>query len=304
MNSPCGVINIYKERGYTSHDVVAIVRKILNTKKVGHTGTLDPNAEGVLPICIGKATKVASLITDGTKRYVAVVHLGLETDTEDITGSTIREKDVIIDKEEIENIVSSFKGKISQTPPMYSAIKVEGKKLYELAREGKTIERKSREVHIFEIKVLDFLNDNKFRIEVLCSKGTYIRTLCKDIGEKIGCGACMGELTRVSSGEFHICKSIKLDELKRLAEDAKLENAIIGFERIFKDVKRVSVKSEANKFLYNGNKISENYLIIEKSELSVEEEILIYDDQENLIGLYEVIIERQKKAVKPIIMLN
>ena len=304
MSNFCGVLNIHKEKDYTSHDVVAVVRKILNTKKVGHTGTLDPNAEGVLPICVGRATKIADFITSTSKKYVAVVHLGITTDTEDITGNIINKSNVNICEDELLSVIDSFKGKINQTPPMYSAIKIKGKKLYELARAGETIERKSREIEIFDIKIIDFLANNKFTIEVLCSKGTYIRTLCKDIGERLGCGACMGNLTRISTGNFNIENSIKLRELKILSENKDLANVFIGFEEIFQGLTKIIVKPEASNYLYNGNKISSNYLSIEKDALIVDEKVLIYDNNETLIGLYSVFMDANTKAVKPITMLN
>ena len=178
-----GIINVYKERGFTSHDVVAKLRGILHMKKIGHTGTLDPDATGVLPVCIGKATKVCGLLTDKDKTYRAVVKLGVTTNTEDMTGEILAKHPVSVTKEQIEMAVSKFAGEIEQIPPMYSAIKINGKKLYELARQGKEVERKARKVTIYEIKVLSIdFSENEFTMEVSCSKGTYIRTLCKDIG--------------------------------------------------------------------------------------------------------------------------
>lgn len=302
MNNLCGVLNIYKEKGYTSHDVVALIRKTLNTKKVGHTGTLDPNAEGVLPICVGQATKISELITSGIKGYVATVHLGISTDTEDITGNLIEKNEITIDKNEIQEVVNSFVGKISQTPPMYSAIKINGKKLYELAREGKEIERKSRDIEIYSINILNFLDNDMFTIEVLCSKGTYIRTLCKDIGEKLGCGACMGDLTRIRSGDFYISDSIKLDEVKNLVSTDNLEKAFITFEKIFSSYKKVVVNDKANKFLYNGNKISINFINADE-ELKNNDKVLVYDNKKTLIGIYKVCNDDEKKVIAPHIML-
>lgn len=207
-----GFINVYKEKGQTSHDVVNKIRKIFETRKVGHTGTLDPNATGVLPIAVNNATKVIEYMENDDKTYIAELTLGIITDTEDIWGSILEEKTVSVDKNEIEMVVKSFVGKQKQVPPMYSALKVNGKKLYELAREGKTIERVPRDIEIFNIGNIK-INRNKVSFEVHCSKGTYIRTLCKDIGEKLGCGATMSALKRVQAGKFTIDTAVTLEEL-------------------------------------------------------------------------------------------
>ena len=179
-----GIINIYKEAGFTSHDVVAKLRGILKQKKIGHTGTLDPEAVGVLPVCLGKGTKVCDLLTDKDKVYETVMRLGVMTDTQDMTGTILEESEVTVSKEDVENVLHEFRGDISQVPPMYSALKVNGKKLYELAREGKTVERKPRNIHIYELELLEMEEDGiHVRLRVHCSKGTYIRTLCQDIGK-------------------------------------------------------------------------------------------------------------------------
>ena len=189
-----GVFNIYKEKGFTSHDVVAIVRKTINQKKVGHTGTLDPDAEGVLPVCVGKATKLADYIMADTKTYRATIKLGIITDTYDTTGDIIAEKEVSVSKDAIISVVKSFVGKQEQLPPMYSAIKINGHKLYDLARKGIEVERKPRSIEIYDISLDEFISDTEFAVTVSCSKGTYIRTLCYDFGEKLGCGAAMSSL--------------------------------------------------------------------------------------------------------------
>ena len=191
-----GILNVYKEKGYTSHDVVAKLRGIVGQKKIGHTGTLDPDAEGVLPVCLGRATKVCDMLTEKDKTYEAVLLLGKETDTQDISGTVLRVGETEgLTQEQVKDCVMSFVGEYDQIPPMYSALKVNGKKLYELAREGKTIERKSRKVEIKEIRILEMALP-RVRMEVSCSKGTYIRTLCHDIGEKLGCFGCMESLLR------------------------------------------------------------------------------------------------------------
>ncbi len=207
-----GIINIKKETGYTSHDVVARLRRILSTKRVGHTGTLDPEAEGVLPICVGYATKVAELLTASEKEYVARVALGAETDTQDGTGTILQQAEVTVSEEEIRQVAQGFVGEISQIPPMYSAIKQNGKKLYELARAGIEVERKPRQVRIFALTIEEInLEKKEFTMRVRCSKGTYIRTLCQDMGRALGCYGYMAGLCRTQSGRFHIEEALTLD---------------------------------------------------------------------------------------------
>ena len=293
-----GVINIYKEKGFTSHDIVNIVRKKLNRVKTGHTGTLDPDAMGVLPVCIGKATKLSEHIASSIKEYKAIVSLGKTTTTQDASGETIEEKEVNCTKEEIINAVNSFKGDIFQTPPMYSAIKIDGKKLYELAREGKEIERKSRKITIYNIEVTNFIDDKNFEITVLCSKGTYIRTLCNDIGAYLGCGGYMSYLLRTRSGNFYIDNAIKLDELDNIIQNNKLNDVLIPMDKVLEDYKKITVLKVANKFLYNGNKISLNF-IKDKLPLNIDEKILVYDEDNNMIGIYIVL----DNFIKPLTML-
>ena len=191
-----GVLNVQKEKGYTSHDVVAKLRGIVGQRKIGHTGTLDPDAKGVLPVCLGRATKLCDLLTDKDKTYEAVLLLGCTTDTQDTGGTVLEEQDVPdLAEDTVMDILQSFVGEYAQIPPMYSAIKVNGRKLYELAREGKEIERKARIVQIYEIRVRK-IELPRIWMEVRCSKGTYIRTLCHDIGQSLGCGGCMSSLRR------------------------------------------------------------------------------------------------------------
>ena len=213
-----GVININKSAGMTSFDVIAILRKTLNMKKIGHTGTLDPDATGVLPVCVGKGTKLVELLTANDKQYVAEVKLGIITDTQDTSGNILEEKKVNVSEEELISAINEFTGEINQIPPMYSAIKVNGERLYKLAREGITIERESRKVTVSNIK-LNYFNkeENIFSMTVDCSKGTYIRTLSHDIGEKLGCGAAMSSLKRTKSGRFDIENSYTIEEIKNMS---------------------------------------------------------------------------------------
>ena len=221
-----GILNVYKEQGYTSHDVVAKLRGILKQKKIGHTGTLDPAAEGVLPVCLGKATKVCELLTDKDKTYQAVLHLGVVTDTQDMTGEILEQKDAAVSEAEVREAILGFVGEYAQVPPMYSALKVNGKKLCDLAREGKTVERKARKIKILEITI-DQIALPFVTMTVTCSKGTYIRTLCHDIGEKLGCGGCMESLLRTRVSSFTLKDSLKLPEIEKLQESGKIEQILM-----------------------------------------------------------------------------
>ena len=249
-----GIINIYKPAGMTSHDVVNRVRRIAGTKKVGHTGTLDPDAEGVLPICINRGTKVADMLTFSDKRYVATFRLGLTTDTLDISGNILSQNDVNVTAEEIECTVKSFTGVIYQVPPMYSAIKINGKKLCDLARKGIEVERKSRAITIYSIDILD-ISDDEFTIDVSCSKGTYIRTLGHDIGQKLGCGATMTKLIRTQSSVFTVENSVKLEELT----SENISNYTISPDSLF-DYVKLTVEGEILKKVLNGNAVKLNNL--------------------------------------------
>ncbi|HAB61503.1 MAG TPA: tRNA pseudouridine(55) synthase TruB, partial [Lachnospiraceae bacterium] len=231
-----GIINIYKEKGFTSHDVVAKLRGITRQKKIGHTGTLDPDATGVLPVCLGNATKLCDLLTDKDKEYETVLLLGKVTDTQDITGEVLQESEVQVTEDQVREVVNSFVGEIEQIPPMYSALKVNGRKLYELAREGKVIERKPRPITIHSITILDIkLTDDchEIRMRVECSKGTYIRTLCHDIGEALGTGGCMKSLVRTKVSKFLLADAITLEEAQKLQQEDRLVDHVIPVEDMF-----------------------------------------------------------------------
>lgn len=294
-----GIINIYKEKGYTSSDVVSIIRKILNIRKAGHTGTLDPEAEGVLPICIGKATKISEYITSGIKRYTAELTLGITTTTQDQVGEIISQKAVDFDKSKIKEAVNSFKGYYKQIPPMYSAIKIDGKKLYQLAREGKTIERKPREVTIFDIDILDFIYPNKIIIDVCCSKGTYIRTLCEDIGNKLNCGGHMSYLIRTQSGKFFLKNSIKLEQLKICVQQNNLNSVLINIDDAL-DFKKVYIKQNATKALDNGNIIYSKDI---DSNLELNQQVLVYDYKNCCKAIYKVCCNNEELCIKPLKIL-
>ena len=285
-----GIINVYKEKGFTSFDVVAKLRGILRTKKIGHTGTLDPDAEGVLPVCIGRATKVCDILTDKDKIYEAVMLLGVETDTQDTSGEVLKELPVNVSEKVVREAILSFVGEYAQVPPMYSALKVNGKKLYELAREGKTVERKARNVQIFSIEILE-MNLPRVRMSVHCSKGTYIRTLCHDIGQKLGSGGCMEKLLRTKVGIFELKDTLKLSEINELAKAGVVEEKIISVDELFEDYAKVWTKQAFDVAVHNGNRIEKRML---EEELPANTERLrVYDSEGTFIGVYEYYMERK-----------
>lgn len=244
-----GVIILDKPQGKTSHDMVGFTRRLTGIKKVGHTGTLDPLATGVLPVCIGSATKAADMITMADKRYIAKFRLGITTDTQDITGQVLEERDVNVTEDEIRNAVMAFEGEYDQLPPMYSAIKQNGKKLYELAREGKTVEREARRVAIKSIDIKEIADE--ITIDVLCSKGTYIRTLCDDIGKKLNVGACMTELRRTATGPFTIDRSYTCEETEELFKSGGILKALIPVDALF-DYEKVYLTENQTRSVKNG----------------------------------------------------
>lgn len=279
-----GVINIYKEAGYTSHDVVAKLRGILKQKKIGHTGTLDPQAQGVLPVCLGKGTKLCDLLADHDKEYEAVLRLGITTDTQDMGGNVLQESSVQVSEEEVRTCILSFQGEQMQVPPMYSALKVNGKKLYELAREGKVVERKARPVTFHKIEVL-WMELPKVKIRVQCSKGTYIRTLCNDIGEKLGCGGCMEELLRTRVERFALEDAVKLDEVQKAMEEGTVESLILPVDRIFDQYPTAKTTTQGDLLVHNGNRLFSELLQEEPEAESGY--VRVYDSEDTFIGLFE-----------------
>ncbi len=250
-----GVINVYKPKGFTSHDVVAKMRGIMGMKKIGHTGTLDPLAEGVLPVCLGNGTRLCDMLTEKEKEYEAVLLLGKTTDTQDITGTVVKEREVVSSEEEVREAIKSFEGEYDQIPPMYSALKVNGKKLYELARAGKEVERKARRVVIYEIQILQ-MDLPYVKIRVLCSKGTYIRTLCEDIGGKLGCGGCMTQLVRTKVGRFCLQDAVTLERLQQSKEEGTLEQWIVRTDACFENCPALHIRETFEKLVENGNSFS------------------------------------------------
>lgn len=302
-----GIINVYKEKGFTSFDVVAKSRGIFKQKKIGHTGTLDPDAEGVLPLCFGKATKVCDLLTEKSKEYEAVMLLGKVTDTQDISGEILEENEVEVTKEAVTEAIMSFVGDYMQIPPMYSALKVNGQKLCDLAREGKTVERKARPVVIHEITILK-VELPRVTMKVHCSKGTYIRTLCEDIGRKLGCGACMESLLRTRVSEFKIEEALKLSELQELVKEytneipasewkTEMFPFVCSVDSVFLKYPKAVANSKYDKLLYNGNRM-EASMFLEISEECQMQPIRIYNEEGHFIGIYEY--DENHKDYKPV----
>ncbi len=286
MNS--GIINVYKEAGYTSFDVVARLRGILHIKKIGHTGTLDPDATGVLPVCVGKATKLCDMLTDKDKVYECVMLLGTETDTYDMSGRILERKSVTSSEAEVVDAINGFVGDIMQVPPMYSALKVNGKKLYELAREGKEVERKARPVTIFSIDILE-MNLPEVSIRIHCSKGTYIRSLCHDIGRVLGCGCAMKSLIRTRVSIFDIADARTLDEIERIVKNDKLDGIMMPIDQAFEGYGTVYVipDEEIVKHAVNGGKIDINHVFAESmSSFEEDNRYRMYLPDNRFLGVY------------------
>ncbi len=295
-----GMITVYKEAGYTSSDVVARLRGILRMKKIGHTGTLDPDAEGVLPVCLGNATKLCDLIADRDKEYVAVMRLGVLTDTQDMSGEILQQK---TDEEvlaaiggaspeearaHIEQAAASFMGEIDQIPPMYSAVKVGGKRLYQLARQGKTIERKARRITIHEIEIQK-VELPLVTMRVRCSKGTYIRTLCEDLGNALEVGGAMQHLLRTRVGQFELENAIKLDDAERImkTEPEKILPHILPVDGFFADAPAVAVQKKAMRFLLNGNTVKASQVKRMDGKTGLEDGyVRMYDEEGVFYALY------------------
>lgn len=289
-----GVINIYKERGFTSHDVVAKLRGILKQKKIGHTGTLDPDAEGVLPVCLGKGTRLCDMLTDHSKVYEAVLLLGQSTDTQDVSGNVLQEAPVDVSEEKVRETIMSFVGPYDQIPPMYSALKVNGQKLCDLARAGKEVERKARPVEIYEIQIEE-IHLPRVRMTVSCSKGTYIRTLCHDIGEKLKCHGCMESLLRTRVGQFLLKDSLTLAQVEEHRDENRITEIVMPVDQVFSDCPALKLTKDAAKLGYNGNPftstqaLTENDQMVEKSsDISLDggKWFRVYDPEGVFIGVY------------------
>lgn len=298
MSELTGVLAVYKPAGYTSHDVVAKARRILGMKRIGHTGTLDPQVTGVLPLCLGRATRVVEYIQELPKEYVATLRLGLSSDTEDMTGTITETVDEVhVTEAEVLEVLNSFKGVISQVPPMYSAVKVDGKRLYELAREGKTVERKSREVEIYEIEMTDMVWNGNYpdiTFRVLCSKGTYIRTLCVDIGRALGLPGVMVELTRTMSAGISASHCLTLEQIAEHKEAGTLEQHLIAADEAISHLPRHSVIDEKKKAAMQGQRLSIRYVAPEVKQSG---DFRLYDLQGEFLGIYKL---EESGAIAPV----
>ena len=250
-----GIVIVDKPQGWTSQDVTARLRRVFNTRRIGHGGTLDPMATGVLPVFVGRATRGVEFFEHAEKTYEAVLRLGIATDTEDITGTVLEERPVTVTQQEFENILTQFRGEIQQVPPMYSALKINGQKLCDLARQGKEVERKPRTITIYKLECLAFTGQTA-RLLVHCSKGTYIRTLCKDIGQALGCGGCMEALRRVTAGEYSIEEAVPLQEL---LDTENPEQYLRQVDTMFRNHPAVTLTPNQEKRCRNGNAFSVTY---------------------------------------------
>ncbi len=314
-----GILIVRKEQGYTSNDVVAKLRGVCRQKKIGHTGTLDPNATGVLPVCVGNATKLCDMLTDRSKEYIAGLTLGITTDTQDIWGQVLTdsgERWREIPEEKIEEVIASFRGRGQQIPPMYSALKVNGKRLYELARAGVEIERAPREIEIEEIELLPpegcpegmerraayFSDLPVLRIRVACSKGTYIRTICQDIGEKLGCGAAMSALVRTRVGGFLLENAHTLSEIEQIRDREGLESVLIPVDACFGEYPALEVSEGGLRLLKNGNELKCSMVRgrdgeIFPADMPAEAPVRIYDREGVFYGVYRV--RQDGNALRP-----
>ena len=247
-----GIVIVDKPQGWTSQDVTARLRRVFGTRRIGHGGTLDPMATGVLPVFVGRATRAVEFFEHAEKTYETVLRLGITTDTEDMTGTVLTEENVSFTEEQLQETLAAFRGEILQVPPMYSALKVNGQKLCDLARKGKTVERQPRPITIHELTLVE-RGENTLRLRVRCSKGTYIRTLCKDIGEKLGCGGCMESLRRVAAGEYTVGEAVPLQTLLDTEEPEKY---LRGVDTMFRNYPAVTLTANQETRCRNGNAFS------------------------------------------------
>ncbi len=247
-----GIVIVDKPQGWTSQDVTARLRRVFNTRRIGHGGTLDPMATGVLPVFVGRGTRGVEFFEHAEKTYETVLRLGLTTDTEDVTGTVLTRQEVSVNEEQLEAVLCRFRGQILQVPPMYSALKVGGQKLCDLARKGKEVQRQPRPITIHELTFLGFCEEGA-KLRVRCSKGTYIRTLCKDIGQALGCGGCMAALRRVSAGEYTIEESVPLQTLLETEDPGRYLRAV---DTMFRNYPEVTLTANQEKRCRNGNSFS------------------------------------------------
>lgn len=294
-----GVINVYKEAGFTSHDVVAKLRGILKQKKIGHMGTLDPNAMGVLPVCVGKATKLCGILSEKDKTYEATLLLGTKTKTQDAFGKVVREasKEELnaLDEEQVIKVIKSYVGDYEQIPPMFSAIKIQGQKLYQLARKGEEIERPARHCKIWNITIKE-INLPRVSFLVTVSKGTYIRTLCDDIGEDLSVGGCMEHLVRTNVDRFDVEDAITLNQIEEAVKNDVLDKYVVAMDEMLDDYSKCKVSEEAEKLVRNGNIFTSGDTFF-KMNHDDGQVVRVYTAEGEFIGLYE--FEKEKQIYKP-----
>ncbi len=296
MNEPCGVLIIDKPEGFTSHDVVGKIRRLYGTRRVGHTGTLDPMATGVLVILIGRSAKASEYLVCDEKEYIATLRLGITTDTEDTTGEILTKSDTVPSPDEVFAACEKFKGKLKQVPPMYSALKVNGQKLYDLARKGIEVERQARDIEIFELDCNKTESKTDYTLRVKCSSGTYIRTLCADIGQALGCGGAMATLRRVSAGGFKLENAYTLDYIESLGENER-KKLLIPTEELFSTLKSVSLPTFYEKLCRSGCEIYQSKI---KTDFEIGEKVRICSQNGEFFALGEVRMYDGGSAVKSI----
>ncbi len=297
-----GILILYKPQGWTSFDVIAKARGILATRKVGHSGTLDPMATGVLPIFMGRATKAVDMQIIKDKEYIATFRLGLNTDTGDITGEVIKQAEVTADKDDVLAQLDNFRGEITQLPPMYSAVKINGQPLYKLARRGvqaEQVERKPRKAVIKELEMLEdeSLSENEYKIRVLCSEGTYIRTLVEDMGENLGCGAVLTSLSRTKACGYTLDKCITLEQLQQARIDEKIDDMIVNVDSVFMHLDRIDLSNELAKRLLNGArsriaKADGDYRVYYKDKFYA-----IANVTEKKMSVVKLFVEKEKEVI-------
>ena len=249
-----GILLIDKQPDWTSNDVVAKLKGILHQRRIGHSGTLDPMATGLLVVFVGRATRAVEFAEGHDKRYIAGLRLGITTDTQDITGTVLEEKDVIVTREELEQALAGFRGETQQIPPMYSAIKHDGRRLYDIARKGGEVERKPRAITIHEIQVIG-QQDGDWLLDVRCSKGTYVRTLCHDLGQALGCGGCMSSLRRVEAGRFSVDQAVTLFQVQQMADVGRVEELLLPVDSLFQEYPRCTASASQEKKIRCGNQV-------------------------------------------------
>lgn len=292
-----GIIVIDKPKGFTSFDVVSVMRKLCNTKKIGHTGTLDPMATGVLPVLIGTATKAQALLPNTDKEYLASFKLGIKTDTQDITGKILKTSEYNVLKEDLEKALEDFNGNILQIPPMYSALKHNGKRLYDLAREGIEVERKARPINIKKIELSNFDEGTKQgNIKISCSQGTYIRTICDDLGEKLGTYAVMTDLRRTVACGFNLSECISIEKARNLNDE--LKNYIVPTWTLFKEYKKITITSPQTTRFKNGGALDISRINV-NDQFVDDEYFRVYDPEDIFLGLGKVsCIKKELKVIK------